>query len=105
MPPLHGHAKRVAAAPMVRNCCLALLHLNILIPGTEPCDVGQACFWFASGCTIGCDTCDGNGRRNGDPCRCEQCANATVNDPKYRTANRNAKAGSAEDIYKYNPVC
>ena len=37
--------------------------------GTSACDVGQACFWFSSGCTIGCDACDGNGRRDGDPCR------------------------------------
>lgn len=29
--------------------------------------------------------------------------NATINDPKYRTFNRNAPAGSAADIYKFNP--
>jgi len=71
--------------------------------GTEPCDVGQACFWFASGCTIGCDKCDGVGSRQPNSCRCDKCAAATVNDPKYRTGNRKAKAGSPEDIYKYNP--
>eukprot|EP00729_Bicosta_minor_P003614 gene3614-23170_t len=72
--------------------------------GTAACDVGQACFWFSSGCTIGCDACDGNGRRDGDPCRCPgKCANATLNDPKYRTGNRGAAAGSDQDWTKYNP--
>merc|ERR1712166_1055188 len=41
--------------------------------GTDACDSGQSCFWFASGCTIGCDKCDGNGRRDGPSCRCGQC--------------------------------
>ena len=27
--------------------------------GTSPCDVGQSCFWFSNGCTIGCKTCTG----------------------------------------------
>lgn len=71
--------------------------------GTSPCDVGQSCFWFSSGCTIGCETCDGNGRRNGKSCRCEKCANATLNDPKLRTGNRKAVAGSPQDVFKYNP--
>jgi len=71
--------------------------------GTTNCDSAQSCFWFASGCTIGCDKCDGNGRRDGSPCRCGQCANATLNDPQYRTTNRHAKAGSPEDWTKYNP--
>ena len=71
--------------------------------GTEACDVGQSCFWFSSGCTIGCETCDGNGRRTGPSCRCGQCANATLNDPKYRTGNRKAAAGSADDWTRHNP--
>ena len=107
--------------------------------GTEPCDVGQSCFWFASGCTIGCEKCDGNGGRKsthaacaaaacGSPrpsldqvacgfagpgdgsmkhtgaCRCgDHCLNATNNDPRHRTTNRKAVAGSKEDWTKFNP--
>ncbi len=65
--------------------------------------MGQSCFWFASGCTIGCKTCDGNGRRYGEACRCGQCANATLNDAKYRTGNRGAVPGSKEDWTRFNP--
>lgn len=79
--------------------------------GTEPCDVGQSCFWFASGCTIGCEACDGNGGRPGDgtmhgvgACRCnDNCINSTLNDPKLRTTNRQAAAGSKEDWTRFNP--
>jgi len=71
--------------------------------GTEACDVGQSCFWFSSGCTIGCDKCDGDGRRDGEPCRCGDCANATLNKPEWRTGNRGAVPGSKEDWTKYNP--
>jgi len=71
--------------------------------GTAACDVGQSCFWFASGATIGCDKPDGDGRRDGAPCRCAQCANSTLNDPKWRTGNRKAVAGSPEDWTRFNP--
>ena len=71
--------------------------------GTSACDVGQSCFWFSSGCTIGCDKCDGDGRRDGTSCRCGKCANATLNNPKWRTGNRKAPAGSAQDWTKHNP--
>ena len=27
--------------------------------GTSPCNIGQTCFWFSQGCSIGCDTCTG----------------------------------------------
>ena len=72
--------------------------------GTSGCDVGQACFWFSQGCTIGCSVCDGQGQRlpNWDHCPAESLE-PTLNDPKYRTANLHAKAGSAQDIFKYNP--
>eukprot|EP01046_Picozoa_sp_COSAG06_P032676 COSAG06_NODE_3283_length_5558_cov_2.577761_8_plen_117_part_00 len=64
-----------------------------------------------TGCTIGCETCDGNGGRPGDgsmkgvgACRCPgHCINSTNNNPKYRTANRGAVAGSKEDWTRYNP--
>jgi hypothetical protein len=32
-----------------------------------------------------------------------QSFKATLNDPKYRSVNRNATAGSPNDIYKHNP--
>jgi len=72
--------------------------------GTDYCNSGQSCFWFSQGCTIGCNTCDGDGARlpNWDHCP-RDSINATLNDPKYRTANRNATAGSADDIWKYQP--
>jgi len=59
--------------------------------------------WFSNGCTIGCDKCDGLPANPNTKCRCNRCMNATVNDPKLRTYNRKAAAGSAEDIYKFNP--
>ena len=27
------------------------------VNGTEPCEVGQSCYWFSQGCTIGCEAC------------------------------------------------
>jgi hypothetical protein len=42
-----------------------------------------------------------SGRRQVDLCNSGK--KATLNDPKYRTVNRNATAGSPEDIYKHNP--
>jgi hypothetical protein len=71
--------------------------------GTSACDVGQACYWFSSGCTIGCDECDGDGKRVANSCRCGKCANATNNNPLTRTANRDVVPGSAQDVNKYNP--
>jgi hypothetical protein len=74
--------------------------------GTEECRPGQSVFWFSQGCTPGCETCDSQGQRiaNWDHC------NATRKDPfkptlekKYWSANRNATAGTSEDIWKYQP--
>ena len=42
-----------------------------------------------------------SGRRQTDLCKSGK--KATVNDPMYRSVNRNAKAGSPEDIYRHNP--
>ena len=74
------------------------------VNGTHDCNSGQACFWFSQGCTPGCKKCDGNGTRlpNWDHCPGES-TRATLNDPKYRTANRNATAGSPQDVWKYQP--
>ena len=71
--------------------------------GTDACDVGQSCFWFTSGSTIGCEKPDGDGRRDGTACRCAKCANSTVNKPEWRTANRLAAPGSDADWTKFNP--
>eukprot|EP00041_Stephanoeca_diplocostata_P007815 m.112842 g.112842 ORF g.112842 m.112842 type:complete len:390 (-) comp17044_c0_seq1:271-1440(-) len=72
--------------------------------GSDICNNGQSCFWFSQGCTIGCSKCDGNGTRlpNFDHCPHESI-NATLNLPKYRTANQLAVPGSEQDIFKFNP--
>jgi hypothetical protein len=73
--------------------------------GTEEhCNSGQACFWFSQGCTIGCSKCDGLGARipKWDHCPLESIK-PTINDPKYRSMNQNATAGSVEDIFYFNP--
>ncbi len=71
--------------------------------GTDPCNNGQACFWFSQGCSIGCKACDSLGSRLPNWAHCAEVIEPTLNDPKYRTANQRAKAGSLEDIWKYNP--
>lgn len=72
--------------------------------GTALCNSGQACFWFSQGCTPGCKACNGEGSRlpNFDHCPGESLT-PTINDPKYRTVNQAAVAGSKQDIWKYNP--
>lgn len=67
------------------------------------CESAQSCFWFSQGCTIGCKTCSGNGSRAFNLDVCGSGMKATNNDPLHRTLNRNATAGSAADVYKYNP--
>eukprot|EP00040_Diaphanoeca_grandis_P015562 m.79529 g.79529 ORF g.79529 m.79529 type:complete len:373 (-) comp25223_c0_seq1:151-1269(-) len=68
----------------------------------DKCFNGQADFWYSQGCFIGCPVCDHmSGRRQIDLCGLGK--QATINDPKYRSVNRNATAGSPEDIYKHNP--
>ena len=81
---------------------------------------GQACFWFSSGCSIGCKECDGWSR---GPIPSRSCADP--NDPhemcarKYptcddglkmptlpkeaRTVNMDKADGSADDYYQYSP--
>jgi hypothetical protein len=66
------------------------------------CNNGQADFWYSQGCFIGCPECDHtSGRRQIDLCGLG--VKATINDPKYRSVNRAAAAGSPQDIYKHNP--
>ena len=74
------------------------------ITGTNPgdCHNGQAGFWYSQGCFIGCPECDHkSGRRQIDLCGLGK--KATLNDPKYRSVNRNATAFSPQDIYQHNP--
>eukprot|EP00656_Telonema_subtile_P015169 TRINITY_DN17912_c0_g1_i1.p1 TRINITY_DN17912_c0_g1~~TRINITY_DN17912_c0_g1_i1.p1 ORF type:complete len:287 (+),score=40.91 TRINITY_DN17912_c0_g1_i1:125-985(+) len=75
--------------------------------GTSPCNSGQSCFWFSQGCSIGCDKCDNDGRRfpNYDHCGKADTVpeSKRLNLPKYRTANRNATAGSEHDVWKFQP--
>ena len=74
------------------------------ISGTNPgdCHNGQAGFYYSQGCFIGCPECDHiSGRRQIDLCGLGK--EATLNDPKYRSVNRNATAGSPQDIYRHNP--
>jgi len=73
--------------------------------GPGPCIPAQSCLWFNQGCTIGCP-CSGNGTMSRRP-NWSSCAKPTVtatnNDPRTRSINRGAKAGSAEDVYKFFP--
>lgn len=74
--------------------------------GQVRCDVGQSCFYFSNGCGIGCPKCDGGAQFGANPNTVDRCGSgavSTINDPKFRTYNRDAPAGSAADIYKHNP--
>lgn len=74
--------------------------------GTEPCESAQTCLWMSVGCTIGCKECDGGSAGGANPNGKDRCGSgkkATINDPKYRTLNRNVTAGSAEDWTRFNP--
>ena len=79
--------------------------------GTDICNNGQSCFWFSQGVSIGCSKADGNGTRlpNLDHCPDERASgfNPLTMDgalnPKYMTTNVDAKPGTIEDIWKFNP--
>ena len=79
--------------------------------GTSECNVGQACFWFTQGSSVGCRAATGNGTRmpNLDHCPDERPAGFDplamegALHPRYRTVNLNATPGSIADIWKYNP--
>jgi len=68
----------------------------------QPCNNGQASFWYSQGCFIGCPSCDHkSGRQQVDLCGSGK--QATVNDPRERSVNIAAEAGSPQDIYRHNP--
>jgi len=74
--------------------------------GTDVCAPAQTCLWFSVGCTIGCKECDGGDKGASNPNKQDRCGagmKATNNDPKSRTVNRAAEAGSEEDWTKHNP--
>jgi len=113
----HGHGAMVS--PLARNAIDRSLPWDVRAPrqpctcanttagsasahSEEGCDNAQACYWYQQGCSIGCPTCDSvNGRQQVDLCGLGK--EATINDPKLRTVNRKAMAGSIYDIYKHNP--
>ena len=73
---------------------------------SEPCESAQTCLWFSVGCTIGCKECDGGSKGGSNPNNVDRCGSgmaATINDPKYRTVNRDASPGSDADWTKHNP--
>ena len=75
------------------------------ITGRTPgdCNNGQAGFYYQQGCFIGCPECDHvSGRRQIDLCGLGK--KATINDPMYRSVNRNATAGSIYDIVGYEAM-
>merc|ERR1711988_1781778 len=74
--------------------------------GTDVCSPAQTCLWFSVGCTIGCKECDGGDQGPVNPNRKDRCGSgmkATNNDPRTRTFNRDAPAGSDADWTKWNP--
>ncbi len=100
---VNGHGALVS--PRSRNSVDYMVNVNVgkcaNITGDE-CNNGQAAFWYSQGCFIGCPLCDHlQGRRQQDLCGLGK--QPTINDPKYRSVNRNATAGSPLDIYKHNP--
>merc|ERR1719247_3323388 len=71
--------------------------------GTTPCSVGQSCFWFSNGCTIGCKTCTGHPANPNTKDLCDSGMKATICDKSLRTYNVDAECNSEHDIYKHNP--
>ena len=72
----------------------------------EACESAQTCLWFSVGCSIGCKECDGGEHGAANPSTKDRCGSgmkATINDPKLRTVNRDAEAGSDADWSKFNP--
>jgi hypothetical protein len=86
-------------------------------------ELGQACFWFSNGCTIGCEQCDGISRgpiihgigrpspynrgwaRKFNTCNetVNSTATPTICDERLRTVNTNATCMGAGDFFQYSP--
>jgi len=110
LPAVSGHGALVS--PRSRNSIDYLVGVNVPshwpsdractnITGDQ-CNNGQAAFWYSQGCFIGCPSCDHmSGRQQIDLCGLGK--SNTINNPKDRTVNQNAPAGSSSDIYKHNP--
>ena len=76
------------------------------VNGTHACESAQTCLWMSVGCSLGCQECDGGDKGSTNPNNMDRCgsgAKATINDPKHRTVNIFAEAGTAEDWTRYNP--
>lgn len=59
--------------------------------------------WFSQGCSIGCPSCTSlHGHTNRSLCS-NPTVKATLNDARLRTMNVLAAAGSADDVYMWNP--
>lgn len=60
---------------------------------------------MTEGCTIGCKYCDNHTQHTNGEALCDKAdwMEPTNNDPLTRTMNRQAKAGSPDDVYRYNP--
>jgi hypothetical protein len=72
--------------------------------GTDECNSGQACFWFSQGCSIGCQSCDGNGTRIPGWDHCPELPKPKEQLlSKYRTANQGAAEGTVADVFRFNP--
>ena len=72
--------------------------------GTGFCASAQTCLWFSVGCSLGCAECDGGAKGPGNPNKIDRCGanfKATNNDPRSRTINRGAEAGSEADWTKF----
>ena len=64
---------------------------NVSVPNAT-CDIGQSCYYYQQGCSIGCPTCDSvSGRRQVDICGLGW--NATLPNV-HRTVNRQSAPGS-----------
>ena len=81
--------------------------------GNTSGQLGQACYWFSNGCSIGCPQCDGTSRgpipTSHDPRwrrkmdTCGSGAKATLCDSSKRTVNVDAECGAGDDWYYYSP--
>lgn len=108
------------SAPFDPWCPIPDIHKPESSAGRLSGSNGQACFWFSSGCSIGCPTCDGKTR---GPIPNIACRNATNKNemcahkmpvcdtglqvptlPKEaRTVNTDKEDGAEDDYYQFSP--